>query len=88
MMQVIQVTDKKTVNEFHRVPEKIYFNDPNWISPFWFMVENIFTPSKNPKLKSGEAKRWILKKDGKSIGRIAAFYDQDYSSGYDQPTGG
>ncbi len=87
-MQVIQVTDKKTVVEFHRVPERIYKNDSNWIPPIWFLVENIFDPVKNPKLKTGEAQRWIIKKEGKSIGRIAAFYDRDYSSGYEQPTGG
>ena len=52
------------------------------------MIEEIFNPEKNAKFKIGDARRWILKKDGICIGRIAAFYDDDYSGGYDQPTGG
>lgn len=87
-MQVIKVTDKNTTNQFHRVPAQIYRNDPRWIPYIWNMVENIFNPLMNPKFKEGEAQRWVLIKDAKNIGRIAAFYDKDYSSGYDQLTGG
>ena len=86
-MQIVQVTDKQTVNEFHQLPEKIYKNDTNWIPQLRLMIENTFNPDKNAKFKTGDARRWILKKDDEYIGRIAAFYDSDYSGGYDQPTG-
>lgn len=87
-MQVIQVTDKQTVNEFHRVPEKLYRNNPHWIPLLRIMVENTFDPKQNAKFKVGDARRWLIKKDGQYIGRIAAFYESDYYSGYGQPTGG
>ncbi|MEN8117086.1 MAG: GNAT family N-acetyltransferase [Bacteroidota bacterium] len=86
-MQVIQVTNKNLVNEFHKLPEKIYKNDPNWIPSLRMMVEDTFNPEKNARFEIGDAARWLLKLDGKYIGRIAAFYDQDYASGYNQPTG-
>ncbi len=86
-MQVIQVVDKKTVDEFHKVPEKIYSGDSNYIPTLRIMIENTFDPGKNPRFEIGNARRWILKKDGKYIGRIAAFYDANYASGYEQPTG-
>ena len=86
-MQVIQVSEKNTVNEFHLLPEKIYKNDINWIPSLRIFIENTFDPVKNAKFKNGDARRWILKKDGVCVGRIAAFFDDDYSSSYEQPTG-
>lgn len=87
-MQVIQVTGKQTVNEFHSLPETIYKNDTNRVPQLRMMIENTFNPKKNAKFKTGDARRWIVKKEGKCIGRIAAFYDADYAGGYEQPTGG
>ncbi len=86
-MQIVQVTEKKTINEFHKLPELIYINDPNWIPSLRILIEKTFDPNQNAKFKSGDARRWILKENGKCIGRIAAFYDNDYSDGYEQPTG-
>lgn len=87
-MQIVQVTDEKTVNEFHNLTERIYKNDSNWIPQIRMMIEDTFDPNKNAKFKKGNACRWILKRNEECIGRIAAFYDSDYSGGYDQPTGG
>jgi len=87
-MKVIQVADKQTVNEFHQLPHKIYKNDKNWTPQLRLMIEETFDPNKNAKFKSGNACRWIVKKDEKCIGRIAAFFEKDYSGGYEQPTGG
>ena len=87
-MEIIQVAGKNTVKEFHDLAEKIYKDDPNYIPSLRVMVEDVFNPDKNAKYKIGDARRWILKRKNKCIGRIAAFYDEDYSSGYDQPTGG
>lgn len=86
-MELIEVSGKETIRLFHKVPEKVYRDDPNFIPMLNQQVENIFHPEKNAKFKKGDACRWILI-DGKAcIGRIGAFYDSDYSSGYEQPTG-
>lgn len=86
-MEVIQVTDKKTVNEFHLLPERLYLNDPNWIPSLRILLEKTFNPEHNAKFNQGDARRWILMRENECIGRIAAFYDKDYASGYKQPTG-
>lgn len=87
-MDIIQVADKATVNEFHNLPGRIYRNNPDYIPALRMMVEDVFNPEKNAKFKIGDARRWILKSEGKCVGRIAAFYDDGYADGYDQPTGG
>lgn len=86
-MKVVQVIDKNTVDKFHKVADKIYRNDKNWIPPLRMMVEDTFNPEKNTRFANGDARRWVLELDGKYVGRIAAFYDECYASGYDQPTG-
>jgi len=88
-MQIIEVTDRKTVKEFHKVPHLIYRGDPNWACPLEPMVESVFNRTKNPSFKNGDATRWVLKEEnGRLIGRIAAFYNLDKTAVYDQPTGG
>lgn len=88
-MQIIEVTDKQTRKQFHEVPHLIYKNDPNWPRPLHGMVEDVFTPEKNPSFKTGEAIRWILNDEkGQLLGRIGAFFNLKKVHTFDQPTGG
>lgn len=88
-MQLIEVNDKKSRKQFHKIPHLIYKNDSNWAAPIQGMVENIFDPAKNKTFKNGKAIRWILVDDnGTLLGRIAAFINFNLSKTYDQPTGG
>lgn len=86
-MKLETVSDRKTIRQFHQLPETIYKNDPAYTPLLQMMIENMFDPKKNEKLKTGNARRWIVKKRGKCVGRIAAFYDNEYSAAYDQQTG-
>ncbi|WP_423126319.1 GNAT family N-acetyltransferase [Gaoshiqia sp. Z1-71] len=87
-MEIIEINDKKLVDAFHELPYLIYKNDPNWVPPLRIMVETSFDPQKNNALKSGVACRWLLKQDGRFVGRIAAFFIPAYAGSFDQPTGG
>src|SRR5665811_1059629 len=89
IMQLIEVTDKKTRKQFHKVPHLIYKGDPNWACPLEGMIEDIFNPAKNKAFKNGKAIRWILMDDNKNLlGRIAAFINRNTANVFDQPTGG
>lgn len=88
-MQTIQVTDKKTIEEFHQVPRVVYKNDKKWIPHLKQDIEKVFDPEKNKAFQHGEIERWIFKDDaGNLIGRVAAFVDKKLSATFDQPTGG
>lgn len=72
---------------FLNLPVEIYKDDAHWIRPLDKDIEEVFDPAKNKFFKQGECTRWILKlKDGKAIGRIAAFVNKKYKQ--EQPTGG
>lgn len=88
-MQIVKVTDNQTRKLFHKVPHLIYKGDKNWAAPLEGMVENTFTPEKNPSFKDGVAGRWVLLDEKNNpIGRIAAFIQYGKSKTYEQPTGG
>ena len=88
-MLIQEVSDKRTIKEFIKVPKIIYKNDDNWICPLDMEIKKIFNPQKNTSFKHGEAVRWILKNEsGRLIGRIAAFYDKRKAFNNLQPTGG
>ncbi len=76
-MNIKEVLDKESKEDFLKVPKILYKKDPNWICPLDVEIENIFDPGNNSCFQFGEATRWILKDDkGKLIGRVAAFYDK------------
>ncbi len=89
-MELIQVTDQLTANEFLHIPLRIYKDDPNYIRPLDKDINNVFDPLKNKAFRFGECARWILRNESdESIGRIAAFTNKKYKNkGDEQPTGG
>lgn len=86
-MELCKVNDAKTEKEFISLPFEIYKNDSNWIAPLEDEIKAIFS-EKNPEMKDGKAARWLLKDDnGKTAGRIAAFYKNSQLK-EELPTGG
>ena len=72
-MTIVEVNDKKSRKEFLLLPRTLYKSDPHFISPLDADIEAVFDPSQNLFYSNGICRRWILKKDNVTIGRIAAF---------------
>src|SRR5262245_15121339 len=89
-MQLVEVTSPQLAREFLLVNVEINRNDPAYIRPLDKDIMEVFDPKKNKTFRQGEAIRWILKdKQGKAIGRIAAFVNKKYrNKGDDFPVGG
>jgi len=88
-VNIIEVSSKKHRKEFLDLAGFIYKNDSNYARPLDGEIEGIFDPKENSFYKHGEAIRWILQnKEGKTIGRIAAFINTNKAFSFDQPTGG
>ncbi len=89
-MQLVEVTSPELAKEFLKVNVEINRNNPAYIRPLNKDIIEVFDPKKNKTFRQGEAIRWILKsKDGKLIGRIAAFINKKYrNKGDDFPVGG
>lgn len=87
-MLIREVTNAKTVAEFHQLPFRIYKNDPNWVPHLKQDIEGVFDAKKNKFHRHGEVIRWVLEKDGKTIGRIAAFINHKGNKKQKIKTGG
>lgn len=87
-MQIVIANTEQTEKEFFDLPFSIYKNDPDWVCPLNDEFKKVFDPKKNKEFRKGELQKWILQKDGKTIGRIAAFVNPATSRKEKQPTGG
>ncbi|MBN1132856.1 MAG: hypothetical protein JXR52_09870 [Bacteroidales bacterium] len=77
-MKIIPVSDRKTEKLFIDLPRRLYRNDPNFVMPFNNDIRKAFNRDKNSYFSHGDARRWIvLDEKGKTVGRIAAFYDNN-----------
>ena len=72
------------------VDRPIYKGNPMWVSPLDDDISRVFNPQVNKKFNNGEAIRWTAfdSATGEAVGRIAAFYENNASEDYEQPTGG
>lgn len=88
-MIITEVLDKKSRKDFLDAARIIYKNDPNWVCPLDENVEAVFDPKKNNFFKHGKCTRWIVRDDnGRLIGRVAAFINEQKAYQNEQPTGG
>ena len=88
-MKIAEVKSDADVKEFIQLPVRLYQGETNWIRPLDKDVESVFDPASNKTFKSGKCIRWILQKEGQTIGRIAAFVNgRTVNKDNDQPTGG
>lgn len=89
-MKIVEVTSQQHIQEFLKLPVRLYKKQPHWIRPLDKDIEGVFDKGKNKTFRQGECIRWLLKNDAnETIGRVAAFVNQKtVKKGNDQPTGG
>lgn len=88
MYTIKEVNDAVAENEFLNIPRLLYKNDPHFIAPLQSEIRKIFKPETNSFFKHGVCNRWILYKDNKPAGRIAAFINYEKANATSVPTGG
>lgn len=88
-MQLLSVTDPLTAHRFLSLPRSLYKGDKAWVCPLDTDIAAIFDPRRNPFFSHGRCARWILLDDrGRTIGRIAAFINDQKAYKHSLPTGG
>jgi GNAT superfamily N-acetyltransferase len=84
-----EVTNHSHIREFLAFPARLYKSDTNYIRPLDMDIEAVFDPERNKLFRHGDANRWILLNNkGKTVGRVAAFYNAKTAKTGEQPTGG
>ena len=88
-MIIKEVGDKRDARDFLEVARQIYKDDKIWVCPLDKDINAVFDPEQNVFHSHGSITRWVLKSDdGRLIGRISAFINEDKAYQAEQPTGG
>jgi ribosomal protein S18 acetylase RimI-like enzyme len=74
-MQLNIVSTRRELRQFIRFPYRLYKDDPNWVAPLRSEQWAQFDPEKNPMLDHCDTQFFLLKEDGRVIGRCSAFVD-------------
>jgi len=86
VLDIRQVSGRKALNAFIRVPWKIYKDDPNWVPPLMAERRSALS-SKHPFFKHAQWRAWIAYRNGEPVGRISAQIDELHLKQYDTKTG-
>lgn len=70
-ISIFEVKTQDELNQFVKFPMDLYKNNPFFVPSFINDEKNIWNPDENPALNYSEAKKFLAKKDGKTVGRIA-----------------
>ena len=80
------VNDARGLDDFVRVPWRVFDGDPNWVPPLLIERKEALSP-KQPVFDHLEWQGWIVYRDNKPIGRISAQIDQLHIERYDDAMG-
>lgn len=83
-----KIEKKKEIDLFHQFPESIYRNNPHWIPPFRFEIENIFNPEKNSFFEKGECERYLMYDGDKLVARFAVMNHSEKDTVFEPKMGG
>jgi GNAT superfamily N-acetyltransferase len=64
--------------EFIRFPWKVYRGTPHWVPPLESEVEFLLNEKKNPFFQHAEAACFLARRNGETVGRIAAIIDRNH----------
>lgn len=79
MLETIEVKTKKDRKDFVNFPNKLYKDNPYFCPALTFDELNMFDPKKNVSYEDCEAKYFLVKDNGKVVGRIAGIIQKLYN---------
>ncbi|HHI81799.1 MAG TPA: N-acetyltransferase [Rhizobiales bacterium] len=84
---VREVSGKRDLDAFLKVPFKVFEDDPNWVPQLFLERKEHLSPEKNPYFEHAKAQLFIAWRSGVPVGRISAQIDQLHLQRYGDATG-
>jgi len=75
----IDVSSRKQVNRFVRIPYRLYKDHPYWVPPPIVDIKTMLNPKKHPFYEHSVADFFIAVRDGRDVGRIAALENRRFN---------
>ncbi len=86
-MNIEEVNGAAGKNEFIRFPWKVYQGNPHWVPPLESEVEFLLNEKENPFFQHAEAVCFLARRNGKTVGRVAAIIDRNHIKFHNEQAG-
>jgi hypothetical protein len=84
--RVAPVHDARTLDQFIRLPWRIYADDPVWVPPLLADVRKVLSPD-HPFHEHARVQCFLARRGGEPVGRIAAVVNDQYNQFHETRTG-
>ena len=78
-VEQIDLSNKKQVDEFLKLPFRLYKNHPQWVPPFIDDIRLMLNKKKHPYYELNDADFFAVYRDGQMVGRIAAMENRSFN---------
>jgi GNAT superfamily N-acetyltransferase len=78
-VSVSEVSSRKELKEFVELPFRLYSADPDWVPPLRFDVRWVLDTAKNPFWRHARRSLFLVRREGRVVGRIAAIADDEHN---------
>lgn len=85
-LEVFEVTNKRDMNRFIRLPLELYKDDPNFVFEPLFLQKEFFS-HKNPFFSHSSVRYFLAEFNGALVGRIASINNVVHNKTYKEATG-
>jgi hypothetical protein len=86
-LEILPVSDRRSLKDFIRIPWKIYRGDKYWVPPLIVDMKKMLDRSKNPFFLHSEVSFFLALRDGESVGRVAAILNHNHNKFQNERTG-
>ncbi len=85
-VEIIKVEGRRLLREFITFPEKLYKDCPNWVPPLILDEFDTLDRKKNAAFEFCDADYFLARRDGKTVGRIAAIINHTANNNWNEKT--
>jgi len=86
-IEVVPADNKKALKEFVELPYRLYRGNAYWAPPLRLAVKELLDREKHPFYANADAEFFLAKRDGRTIGRVAAIVDRNHNKFHDEQAG-
>lgn len=86
-VEIFPVENKNDLNDFIKLPWKIYKNDPQWVPPLISQQKANLDKNKHPFFEHSEADLFIARRGKKTVGTIAAILNNRHNETHNENIG-
>ena len=86
-IEIVAVDGKHALNEFVELPYSLHRDDRFWVPPLRIAVKELLDRRKHPYYANAEAEFFIARRDGKTVGRVAAILDREHNRVHEENAG-